>query len=103
MTVLYVYGAVSKHILQKLDPIHHQGLQIALGAFCISPVSSLYAKAQEMSLKNRRKKLSMNYVLKLKSCPDNPAYSCVFEPPNSKLFEKSKLPLPLGLCVLLLF
>ena len=33
----------------------------------------------------------MNYVLKLKTCPDNPAYSCVFEPPNSKLFEKSNL------------
>ena len=32
------------------------------------------------SLKNRRKKLSMNYVLILKTCPNNPAYSCVFEP-----------------------
>ena len=31
--------------------------------------------------------ISMSYVLKLKTCPDNPAYSCVFEPPNSKLFE----------------
>ena len=28
-------------------------------------------------------KLSMNYVLKPKTCPNNPAYSCVFEPPNS--------------------
>ena len=53
MTVLYVYGAVSKHILQKLDPIHHQGLRIALGAFRTSPVSSQYAKAQDMSLRNR--------------------------------------------------
>ena len=33
----------------------------------------------------------MNYVLKLKTCPENPAYSCVFEPPNSKLFQKSSL------------
>ena len=44
-----VYVAASKHILQKLDPIHHQGLRIALGAFCTSPLSSLHAKAQEMS------------------------------------------------------
>ena len=51
-----VYGAASKHVLQKLDPIHHDGLQTALGAFCTSPVSSLYAKAQEVSSKNRRKK-----------------------------------------------
>ncbi|WP_419619623.1 hypothetical protein, partial [Thiolapillus sp.] len=45
----------------------------------------------------------MNYVLKLKTCPDNPAYSCVFEPPNSKLFEKSRLAPPLGLRILPLF
>ena len=45
----------------------------------------------------------MNYVLKLKTCPDNPAYSCVFEPPNSKLFEKFSLNPPLGLHILPLF
>ena len=45
----------------------------------------------------------MNYVLKLKTCPDNPAYSCVFEPLNSKLFEKSSLTPPLGLRILPLF
>ena len=50
--------------------------------------------------KHKSKKLSMNYVLKLKTCPDNPAYSCVFEPPNSKLFEKSRLTPPLGLRIL---
>ena len=42
-------------------------------------------------------------VLKLKTCPDNPAYSCVFEPPNSKLFEQSSLTPPLGLRILPLF
>ena len=56
-----------------------------------------------MSFKNRRKKLSVNYVLKLKTCPDNPAYSCVFEPPNSKLFQKSSLTPPLGLRIQPLF
>ena len=70
-----VYGAVSMGILQNLDTIHHRGLRIALGAFRTS-VTSLYSKALEMSLKNRRKKLSMNYVLKLKTFPNNPAYSC---------------------------
>ena len=47
-----VYGAASNNILKKLDPIHHQGLRIALEAFPTSPVTSLCAKAQEMSLKN---------------------------------------------------
>ena len=45
----------------------------------------------------------MNYVLKLNTCPDNPAYSCVFEPPNPKLFEKPSLTPPLGLRILPLF
>ena len=45
----------------------------------------------------------MNYVLKLKTCPDSPAYSCVFEPPNLKLFEKSNMTPPLGLRILPLF
>ena len=33
-------------------------------------------------------------VLKLNTCPDNPAYSCVFEPPNSDHFQKSSLTPP---------
>ena len=45
--------------------------------------------------------LSLNYVLELKSLPENPAYSCVFEPENTKLFEaaESKVP-PLGIRII---
>ena len=58
----------------------------------------LLKEAHERSLTTRRLKLSLNYVLKLKSLPENPAYSCVFEPENTKLFEESesKVP-PLGI------
>ena len=56
-----------------------------------------------MSSKIKCKKLSMNYVLKLNTSHDNSAYSCVFEPPNSKPFEKSSLAPPLGLRILPLF
>ena len=31
-----VYGSARRSILKQLDPIHHQGLRIALGAFCTS-------------------------------------------------------------------
>ena len=55
-----------------------------------------------MSLKNRRKKLSMNYALKLKTCPDNPAYSCVLNH-QTQNSEKSSLTPPLGLRILPLF
>ena len=45
--------------------------------------------------------MSLNYVLKLTSLPENTAYSCVFEPKNTKLFEESesKVP-PLGIRIL---
>ena len=47
-------------------------------------------EAHEPSLTTRRLKLSLSYVLKLKSLPENPAYSCVFEPENTELFEESE-------------
>ena len=96
-----VYGSARRSVLKQLDPIHHQGLRIALGAFRTSPAQSLYVEAHEPSLTSRRLKLSLNYVLKLKYLPENPAYSCVFEPENIKLFEESesKIP-PLGIRIL---
>ena len=96
-----MYRSARQSILKQLDPIHHQGLQIALDAFCTSPAQSLYIEAHEPLLTTHRLKLSLNYVLKLKSLPENPAYSCVFEPQNIKLFEESesKVP-PLGIRIL---
>ena len=96
-----MYGLAHQSILKQLDLIHHQGLCIALGAFRTSPAQSLYIEAHEPSLTTRQLKLSLNYVLKLKSLPENPAYSYVFEPENPKLFEESesKVP-PLGIRIL---
>ena len=85
-----IYGSAKEHALKMLDPIHHQGLRIALGAFRTSPTKSLYVEAKEPSLHHRRIKLSMNYYLKLKSLPDNPAYDCVFGSSPIEMFEKSK-------------
>ena len=48
-----VYGSTKDYILKELDPIHHHGLRIALGAFRTSPVQSLYAEAGEPFLKHR--------------------------------------------------
>ena len=71
-----IYGSTRKSYLKKLDIIHHQGLRLALGAFRTSPVQSLYSEAQEPSLYDRRKKkkkkLSLQYVTKLASNPNNP-------------------------------
>ena len=75
-----IYGSARKSYLETLDPIHHQGLRLALGAFRTSPSESLLAEANEPSLYNRRLKLSMQYALKLKSNPSNPTYETVCEP-----------------------
>ncbi|GFO31659.1 ribonuclease hi [Plakobranchus ocellatus] len=66
-----------------MDPIHHQGLRIALGAFRTSPIKSLYTEAGEPSLEHRRMKLAFNYLLKLKSLPRNPCDDVVFKAPLS--------------------
>ncbi|GFO40540.1 ribonuclease hi [Plakobranchus ocellatus] len=85
-----IYGSAKKHVLRALDPIHHQGLRIALGAFRTSPTKSLYAEAGEPSLEHRRMKLAFNYVLKLKSLPRNPCHEVVFEAPLSDFSAVTK-------------
>ena len=89
-----IYGSARKSYLEMLDPIHHQGLRLALGAFRTSPSESLLAEANEPSLYNRRLKLSMQYALKLKSNPSNPTYETVFEPQYKTLFESKPNMIP---------
>lgn len=95
-----VYGSARESYLKALDPIHHQGLRIALGAFRTSPIQSLYAEAGEPPLRLRRIRLSMKYYLKLKTLPDNPAYDSVLNPLfQLKFDQKPKEIKPLGLRV----
>ena len=78
-----VYGSASKTTLAKLHPVHNvhnQGLRLSLGAFRSSPVESLFVEAHEPPLGIRRDKLALQYVLKLKANPENPAYDVVFNP-----------------------
>jgi ribonuclease HI len=83
-----VYGSARASYLKILDPVAHQGLRIALGAFHTTPVHSLYAEAGEPPLSLRRIRLSLCYYLKIRANPENPAYQQVVEP---SLIEKYKL------------
>ena len=74
-----VYGTASNTNLRQLDSIHISGLRLALGAFCTSPVSSLYTEANEAPLEERRLKLSMYYYVKTRACIDNPAHHALHE------------------------
>ena len=80
-----MYGTASNTNLRQLDSVHNAGLRLALGAFCTSPVSSMYTEANEAPLEERRLKLSMNYYLKSRACTDNPAYHALHEfDPNTR-------------------
>ena len=89
-----VYGSARKSYIKRLDTIHNQGLRLVLGAFRTSPVNSLYVEANEPSLYLRRKKLSLQYALKLKSSPNNPAYNTVFNPLYKQLFLRKERVIP---------
>ena len=92
-----VYGSARPSYLKMLNTIHHQGLRLALGAFRTSPIESLYVKAGELPLEQRRVKLSLQYVTKLKSTPSNPAFNCVFRPEyENKYLRNTKVISPLG-------
>ena len=71
-----------------LDPVHHPGLRLALGAFRTSPITSLYVEADEPSLYLRREKLSLQYAIKLAVNPSNPAFRVTFSPQFSELFDR---------------
>ena len=81
-----VYGSASKTALAKLDPVHNQGICLSLGAFRSSPVESLYVEDHEPPLEIRREKLALQYILKLKANPGNPAYDVVFNPKYQILY-----------------
>ena len=60
--------------------------KINIGAFRSSPVESLYVEAHEPPLEIRREKLALQYSLKLKANPGNPAYDVVFNPKYQILY-----------------
>ena len=84
------YGCIinaRKSYLQMLDPIHNQGLRLALGAFRTS-VASLYVEADKPSLYSRREKLSLQYAIRLVANPSNPAHEVTFPPNYVDLYEQ---------------
>ena len=75
-----VFSSACKSYLKKLEPIQNQGLRICLGVFRTSPMQRLYVEANEPPLYLWFDKLCIQYSLKLKSNPNNPAYDVVLTP-----------------------
>jgi kelch-like protein 2/3 len=74
--------------------VQSAALRICLGAFRTSPIPSLHVEANELPLSLRRHKLTLQYITKLKSNPDNPTFKCVFEPSSSSFFEAKPSVIP---------
>jgi len=77
-----------------LDPIQNHALRLCVGAYRTSPASSLRVEANEPPLYFRRKKLSLQYCLKLSCNYNNPAYATVFNSKFHSVFERKPTQLP---------
>ena len=64
-----IYGTASPTALKMLDTVHHQALRLCSGAFRTSPVESLYIETGEMSLKDRRLYLQLQYYIRSQQIP----------------------------------
>ena len=89
-----VYGSARGSYFRMLDPIQNHALRLCLGAYRTSPASSLCMEANEPPLYFRRKKLSLQYCLKLSSNYNNPAYATVFNSKFHSVFERKPTQLP---------
>ena len=58
-------------------------------SFRIFPVDSLDVEANEPSLDLRRRKLTLQYIVKLKANIDNSAFDCVFHPQFENIYDKN--------------
>ena len=69
-----VYGSARQSALDCLDRVQNAALRVCLGAFRTSPIASLHVEAGELPLTLRRQQLSLQYIIKLRSTPSNPAF-----------------------------
>ena len=93
-----VYGTAPKTYLHdKLDPVHHKGLRLGLGAYRTSPAQSLYVEAGEPDLKCRREMLQLQYYARLKQIlPDRQPVRLDDTSLDDLYAKKSNRPITLG-------
>lgn len=89
-----VYNSARASVLKMLDPIHHQGLRLAIGAFRTSPVLSLYAEANELSLEYRRFSLGFMYSVRVRSVAEHPVRDNIETIKFQRTFENKPSTVP---------
>jgi hypothetical protein len=66
------YGFSRKEQLQRLDPIHNQGLRIAVGAFCICSTKNLLCEAEMENLSIKRALKAATTAIKMAARLEHP-------------------------------
>ena len=82
-----VYRTADKKVLKSLEVVHNQGLRLCLGAFKSSPIESLNVEANFYPLEFRRKRLSLQYGIKIRANENNASYDCIFDHPFPHLYQ----------------
>lgn len=82
-----IYNSAREKTLQILNPVHNHGIRLAIGAFCSTPVLSLYVEANELPLEKRRKILTCNFALKATSLVNHPCHSTFTAPKYMDLLK----------------
>lgn len=95
-----VYGTAPKSYLKPLDPVHHKGLRLCLGAYRTSPFESLYVETNEPSLTYRRQMLQLQYYARLKQfLPDRVPVRLDDKSLDGEYARPSNKPISLGYTV----
>lgn len=90
------YGSAKKNVIKKLDPILNSSMKIATGAFVTSPTISILSESQMLPLDLRRKKLALNYAVKVLNTPKNQVFNLLnqFLNKQSSCHQESTLHFP---------
>ncbi|KAE9525443.1 hypothetical protein AGLY_014243 [Aphis glycines] len=95
------YGNSESKLLNIVDTIHNAGLRCSIGAFKSSPIVSLLSLTGEPPLQYRRTILSLNYIARILSSPENSTIHFLNKKRFSNIYEHNpKLRRPLGLRLL---
>jgi hypothetical protein len=82
----FIYGSTAKFKLSILNPGHNTEICLATGAFCTSPLESVYAESGKPALSLYRNLLYCNAV-KPSTQSYNPSCSAVFHPSHHSRYE----------------
>ena len=81
-----MYCSARKSYQQMLDPIHYEGLRLALESLRTTSVASLVVEGNEQSLYSRREKLSLQYAIILAASSSNPANEVSITPKYADIY-----------------